>query len=351
MQYNENKRILIVLLSGGLGDLLLSTSVLKPLKEHYLDCHITMMVRDGRQALLCYNKLIDDFLPVHNGDLNGNNFEQFLSKVKAGKFDIALVLWSTSKIAHLISKAKIPIRVGQGSRLFYSYLYTHKVSIRSEKGDTLSHWTDIMLDYVRALDIPIEKTEIKLDIPQEIVVEMKERLMERAVSSDFKPPFWGLHIGKGMELEPNRWPVDFFAKLADRITEKLGGTVVLTGDKTEQKLVKYVQEKMVHKSIEFSGQTSIDELAGLLKSFDAFIAPDTGPAHLSSILGTPTVSIFALKSDFPNRWKPFGEKVAVVLNEQNTCKLKCVKEKCRYFDCYNSINIDDIVKKIEHLLN
>ena len=347
---SQSKRILIILLSGGLGDVLLSTSVLKPLKNSYKDSRITMMVKDGIQNILSFNNLIDDFFPVPDGDLNGGNFDIWLDKIKLAKFDIALVLWSTSKTAHLVNKAKIPIRVGQGSRLFYSYLYTHKVGIRSEKGDTQSHWTDIMLDYVRALNVPVEKADIKLEIPTEIIEKMKERLISTAESLDLKPPFWGFHAGKGMELDAERWPVIFFAELADRIIEKFGGTIVFTGNKKEEDLVKAIQSKMKQNALNFTGKTSLKELAGLLLSFNAFIAPDTGPGHLSAILGVPTISLFALKSDFPNRWKPFGGKVEIVLNEQNKCNLKCIKEKCRFFDCYNYINKEEIINKIEKLL-
>ena len=151
----SGKRILILLLAGGVGDVLLSTVVLKPLKDYYPDSYIAMMVKTGMEDLLEENELVSEVLSVRDGNLKGENFDYWLERVRERRFDIAIVLWNRSQEAHLVFRAGIPVRVGQGSRLFYSFLYTHKVSVRSEHGDVESHWTDIMLDYVRALGIPV----------------------------------------------------------------------------------------------------------------------------------------------------------------------------------------------------
>ena len=46
--------------------------------------------------------------------------------------------------------ADIPVRVGQARR-FYSFRFTDRVVVRSEHGDVTSHWSQILLDYARAI--------------------------------------------------------------------------------------------------------------------------------------------------------------------------------------------------------
>ncbi len=340
------KRILVILLAGGVGDVLLSTVVLKPLKDFYKDSSITMMVRSGMEQLLDGNEYLTEILTVKDGDIKGKKFDYWLKRIREGQFDIAIVLWSRSHEAWLVYRAGIPVRVGQSSRLLYSFLYNHKVKVRSENFDTVTHWTEIMLDYVRALDVPVGKSEVRIDVPVDMIYEMKLLLNHHADDAGLHPPFWALHVTKGLNVDAGKWPVAFFAKLADSIVDELGGAVVFTGASGEENIVEAVRAKMNRKSISFVGKTTLKELAALAVCSRAFICPDSGPGHIAAVMGVPTISIFALKSDFPNRWKPFGPKVASVVPSENKCGLKCVKERCNTFECYNYIEIKQIVAKI-----
>ncbi len=340
------KRILILLLAGGLGDVLLSTVVLKPLKAFYSNSSITMMVKAGMEALIEDNEYVTEILSVKDGNLKGEAFRKWLVQIKERHFDVALVLWNRCEEARLVYEAGIPVRVGQGSRLFYSFLYTHKVTVRSEKGDTVTHWTDIMLDYVRALGIPASKAEVSIRFPSdELFYDMQ--LLLRHYAKNAEGPFWGLHVSKGLKVSPEQWPIDFFAKLGDTIVEELGGAVVLTGTSDDLPIVSLVASKMKRPCVNLAGKTDLRELAALMCSLRGFVAPDTGPGHIAAVMGVPTVSIFALKSDFPNRWKPFGVKVAVITPEKFNCtQKKCVKEKCSEFICYNALDPKQIVAKL-----
>ena len=343
------KRILIIILSGGIGDVLLSTVVLKPLKEYYPDSSITMMIKTGMEELIDDNEYVTEILSVKDGNLKGKNFDEWLDKIKERHFDIAIVLWSRPEEAYLIYRAGIPVRVGQSSRIFYSFLYTNKVSVRTEKGDTVTHWTDIMLDYVRALDIPVSKAEVIFRFPtDDLFYDMKMLLNHYA--GDKKGPFFFFFFCKGLKTDIEKWPVAYFAKLGDTIVEELGGTVVLTGSASEVPIVEKVSSLMNKPNINFAGKTNINELAALITCLRGFIAPDTGTGHISAVLGVPTVSIFALKSDFPNRWKPFGPKVAFVVPKSYICnQKKCIKEKCPRFTCYNGIDPKYVVSKLAGL--
>src|SRR5207253_1883157 len=55
---------------------------------------------------------------------------------------------------------------------------------------------------------------------------------------------------------------------------------------------------------------SLEDLAGVLTRAAVFIGNDSGPGHLSAVLGTPTVSVF-LSTD-PQVWAPLGPRVRVI---------------------------------------
>ena len=67
---------------------------------------------------------------------------------------------------------------------------------------------------------------------------------------------------------------------------------------------------MQHGSIDISGQTTIRQLASVIKRARVFISNDSGPVHLASSVGTPVISIFGRKQPglSPKRWGPTGLK-------------------------------------------
>ena len=75
----------------------------------------------------------------------------FAERLRAARFDAAIVTWATPRSAALPFAAGIPLRVGQ-SRRSYSLLFNRRVTVRSELGDHTTHWTQILLDYARALN-------------------------------------------------------------------------------------------------------------------------------------------------------------------------------------------------------
>lgn len=342
------KRILVVALGGGMGDLLLSSIILKPLKAHFLDSSITVMIRKGYEDLFDGNEYVTGIFSVENGNLKGKKFKYWLNRVRESHFDIAIVLWNRAPEAFLLYRAGIPIRVGSDSRFLYSFLYTHKVRVRSEHGDTTSHWTEIICDYIRELEIPINKPELRLSIPFELIRDMNLRLLAEA--GDRKAPFFGVHFCKGMQLDLNRWPTDYFADLINKLGAKFGGTFVFVGTEKELPIVEAIISKTYVSCLNMAGKTSLRELAALSLSFSAFLSSDSGPGHVAAIIGTPTISLFPMKSDFPNRWRPWGDRSVALTPEKNSCPLHCVKENCPKFDCYRYITAEQVSSQLKKIV-
>jgi ADP-heptose:LPS heptosyltransferase len=208
-----------------------------------------------------------------------------------------------------------------------------------------SHWVECLLDYIRALNCTIRDPEVVMEVGDESYRKV-DTLLDSA-----KAPLIGLHVGKGIPLDENRWPVQFFARLADAVAGHFGGTLILTGDSREKRLVDQVESLMERRALNMAGKTSLKELAALVSRCRAFICPDSAPGHIAAAMKVPTVALFALKSDFPERWKPYGTSCAVVRPESIECSRKCIKEYCPQFRCYEQISTDQVLSALEGLLN
>lgn len=96
---------------------------------------------------------------------------------------------------------------------------------------------------------------------------------------------------------------------------------------------------------DYSGNTTLRELAMLLRDADLVISNDSGPMHLANAVGTPVITFFGAGN--PAETTPFYAKNAVVLNKHLECS-PCVKNVCKFetVRCLEQISADEIYQKI-----
>lgn len=341
------KKILIIHTGGGLGDVLLSTPVIEALKLNYPEAQIDFMARPYTSAAVRNNPFIHTVYTVDKEKMAWSEAFSWSRKLAKQKYDAALVLWSNSPLAFMLYFARIPIRVGQDSRFTYSWTYTHKVKIRSEHGDEQTHWSDIMLDYVRALNIPVPQLKPRFVIPETATQKAKQLMQTLPQNSG---PIIGLHPSKGISNVAKIWPTSVFADWLKALYSQLQARLVVTGGPKERDITTKIIEEAQVPCLNLAGQTDTEVLAAVAQQCQVFICPDSSPAHLAAISGVPTLDIFALKSDFPNRWKAVGAPVVVIRPTTWKCQRLCCKEECPDFSCYKQIDGQQIVEGVKQLL-
>jgi ADP-heptose:LPS heptosyltransferase len=97
------------------------------------------------------------------------------------------------------------------------------------------------------------------------------------------------------------WPFDRCVQVVERLHQKYPKLkFVLTGAPSEQFLAQHFKDKDYVVSL--IGQTSVLELAALMKHFNVFLTGDTGPLHIACAMNTPLVALFGKTS--PNDTGP-----------------------------------------------
>ena len=337
--------ILIIHTHGGMGDLLLSSVLAEALHRCYPDCRVTFWAQARFAALLDHHPFVDARLELDPAAPLRENARI----LRAGHYDTVLIPWSVSRHAWLTWLAGIPTRVGQGGRLTYSFLFTHPVKVRSRQGDVTSRWTDIQLDYARILgcDVPPDLLPVVITTPAEKETAATH-LHELGFSDD--RPVCGLHICKGLAVDENRWPLDRFADIAAGLLRQ-GFNIILTGTANEQPLTSKVAVRARAmltadtgaRIVDLAGACSLRETAALIERMNVLICPDTGTGHLAAALGVPVVSIFPVRSDISERWRPAIDPHRVIRPVRYECAGACVKEKCPRFTCLLHIDPDEVV--------
>ncbi|MBM3462747.1 MAG: glycosyltransferase family 9 protein [Armatimonadetes bacterium] len=333
------KRILVVHARGGMGDVLLSTPVLEALQKRY-KVPLDVLVRSGSAAMVERNPVVSEVMVAEEGDLDHTKtWSRWLNALKKREYSLAVVLWSKFPEASLVYRAGIRHRVGQDSRLMYSWMYTRRVRVRSEHGDTKSHWVECLMDYARAVNAELSDPMPRLFLDDAIRAQAAEILRGAGVDG----PYSVLHVGRGTPLE-GRMPTAPFARIGDAMASALGMPVVLTGGSAEIAIVESVASGMRERSVPLAGRLTVAQLGGVLEKAAVAVANDSGPMHMAAALDAPTVGLFAMEKDLPDRWGPRGKRAQLVRPASFRCSEECLKETCPQMVCYEDLAPEVVVE-------
>ena len=114
-----------------------------------------------------------------------------------------------------------------------------------------------------------------------------------------------MHIGAGAETK--RWPIAAFGGLIDLLVSRAGVNIVLCGGPDETELAEELVAVVRHNENLFSfvGKVGLADLPIVLRSCDLFVGNDSGPKHLASSLGVPTIGIHSGSVD-ALEWGPWA---------------------------------------------
>ncbi len=328
------KRALVIATGGGIGDVLLATPVIRALRAAHDE--VFALVAPAHRDVLANNP---DLAAVWTDDVP---FGRQVARIRAHRFDASITTWATLRSAALPFFARIPKRVGQARRI-YSGLFTRRVVVRSERGDHRTHWTHILLDYARALGCDVTDAMPVFVVPESARVSVRARLAERGIAGAYAV----LHPTRGIAAGRERWPTARFAQLARALHVAEDVPVVVTGGGADRALADTIAAD--GNAVSFGGATTLAEFGALAEGAHVVVAMDSGPMHVAAAVGAPTLGIFALQADEPDRWAPLGPRTGV-LRATHPCPPDHRKETCPDFACIAALDIPRVLAGVRELV-
>jgi ADP-heptose:LPS heptosyltransferase len=101
--------------------------------------------------------------------------------------------------------------------------------------------------------------------------------------------------GSSAHRPEKRWPVESYARLAERL-EATGLDVVIVGGLQESALARTIQGR-ARRARDLTGRTDFAQIAWLGARAAIAVGNDTGPVHLIAAAGAPTIALFSSASD------------------------------------------------------
>jgi ADP-heptose:LPS heptosyltransferase len=328
-------KALIVCTGGGIGDVLLATPTMRALQSRFDE--VVALTSPAHRAVLVNQPMLSE---VWTDDAD---FAAQAARVGAYGFDAAIVTWATLRSAALPFVGRVPLRVGQARRL-YSNLFNRRVTVRSERGDHASHWTQILLDFARQLECDVDDATPSFPIATPDREEAQRLLRARGLTG----PFAILHPTRGISgAAARRWPTERLGELGRALRERTGGNLLVSGSMRDAGLADEIARAAGGTSL--AGATTLGSFAALAEASLCVVAMDSGPMHVAAAVGAPTLGIFALRSDEPQRWAPLGPRAAVFRGSY-PCPPQHRKETCPNFACVAELDVPRVIAQLSGLL-
>src|SRR5207247_46222 len=138
-----------------------------------------------------------------------------------------------------------------------------------------------------------------------------------------------------------------YAALADRFAET-GANVALIGSPAEMEVSDQVQSRTRTQPIVLTSKTTVTEATAIISAADVLVTNDTGPAHIGSAVGTPTLVIFGPTN--PLTTYPFGPRAEIIRRPPDCAP--CMLRDCPIdHRCMTAITADEVFARAEALMS
>ena len=292
------KKICLMRLSA-IGDVCHAVAMVTRIQSQWRDAEITWVIGKVEYQLV---KLMPNVRFIIFDKSKGKAAVESLKAEVAGETLDALLMMQVALRANLASrviKAKQRIGFDWSRSKELHWLFANKRVAATKHAHVLKGF----MDFADALGVP-ETKPVSWNIP--VAPEDAQWGEEQAKA-----------LGKYVVISPaaskaeRNWLPQRYASIADYIQEA-GVAVILCGGPgdLDRKTADAIKASVKQPLQDFTGQTTLHQLLMLLKHAHLVIAPDTGPAHMATTVGTPVVGLYAHSN--PRRTGPYNDLDRVV---------------------------------------
>jgi heptosyltransferase-2 len=354
-----------------LGDAIMSTPALMRLRDAMPHAHIALLTSAKLADLWQSHPAIDEVIPFSKTDGIG----QVSRRLRAGKFDQALIFPNSFRSACESWMASIPRRIGFGGNARNILLtkvvprrvtdiQMHKRSTQEVEqlietsphkprdrypasGHHLHNYLHLVAEFganpapapprINVTPDEIQSLRVKYSLPADVPV---------------------IALKPGAEYGPaKRWPSDRFVQSALQIESAQPCLWLITGGPGDLPLANELLSNLQSllpaagdRLKNLAGATTLRDLCVVLAACDVVITNDTGPMHLAAAVGTPVVVPFGSTSpELTGPGLPGDEQHRLILG-QAPCA-PCFRRKCPVdFRCMHSIHPTRVTEEVLEIL-
>ncbi len=329
-------RKFLVINMNYMGDALLTTPAIAALRQAFPEARIDTVVGTGAAVeVLAGNPDLDSIIARTARGSLGRVMQTF-QLLREGRYTDAIILPPLPAYAAAAWLARTPRRVGLGGRGMNRFLtemrQTHSV-----------HMADTMRD---TMPVPIDP-----NIPRRLVVTVETEAWESAekllgeTGLALEGPLLAVNVGATRPQK--RWFAESFAQTLDLLADI---PCVLVGAGAGDSALASEVLKLTRKStpVNLVGRTGVKSLAAVLQRCSLLLSADSGPMHLATAVGTPSLALFG--STNPAVTGPF-DSLSETIYKALPCAPCGNHPTCEgRYDCLRTITPEEVAAAARGLL-
>lgn len=321
----EINKILVITLSN-IGDVILTTPVIKLLKERFPESSLSVMCSNRVAELFHPDPLVENVI-VYNKHIPLSKKIELTFRLRKMNYDIVVDLRHTL----------FPLFLGAK---YSNAVFKLRKNMNIHKRDF--HLKDLL---ELNLNLEIEKKLPYIHISEETRKEV-EGMLEKKMGEKKKY----IVVSPGGGSNAKLWPKEKFLELCKLIESNFNYKFFLVGDKKDRKITEWICNSINSKNqlIDIAGETSLLELGEVIKRANLLITNDSGILHIGSAVKTPVVALFGPTNEI--NYGPLGEKTKVIKKEMD-CR-PCVYAQCKSSQpCLDKIRVSEVYEAVKNFLN
>jgi len=321
----QYKKILVVRFSS-LGDVLLTTPIIRALKNKYNEAQIHVIVKKEFADVFAGNNNLSRVLLYEK-----ESDSEIKTVLTNEKYDLVVDLqnnWRSRKLLKGVSTNIIRFKKPTFAKIM---LVHFKINLLKEK-------KSIVKRYAETAGVVLDEGGLEIFVPQ----ETKAKLESKGNYIGFAP---------GAKHFTKRWPPEYFVDLGS-ILSNAGYQIVIFGGRSDKQICDNVSSN-IKNSLNLQNEDKLHQTVADMKLCKLILTNDSGLMHAASAAGVPLVSIFgSTVKDFG--FVPFGVQNLILENNSLFCrpcshigKSNCPKT---HFKCMKEITPGFVLKHLQNLL-
>ena len=345
IETSEPQSIFILRLSA-IGDVCHTIATVQAIQERYPNSKITWLIGKVEHSLVAHLPNIE-FI-IFNKSNGIKEYFKLNTQLKKRQFDVLLHMQVSlrASLASLCIRARTRWGFDRVRAKDLQWLFTNK----KIPNKTRCHVADGLNQFALAIGANSNK-ELTWNFSPPIEAQkwLNEHIKDNEKYIVISPS----------ASHPNRnWDTNSYIQIAEYLSEK-GYKVYITGSThiREKELAENICSRSKNPLINLSGKTNLPQLSALIERAELLLSPDSGPAHIATIVNTKVVGLYAISN--PERTGPYHSIYSCVsvykelIEEEMNTEIKNIKwgSRLKGHDLMSKISVEDVITSINQQLS
>lgn len=317
-------KVLIIRLSS-LGDILLTTPLLRALKKINPQLEIDFLLRQEYKDVLSLNPNLHELFLFTRNDFDNL---KILNHLRGRNYNLIIDLQNNLRSRGITSKLN-------GEKVRFDKKSFQKILLVKAKINLLKNESPIPVRYAKVIE-GLTLDNLGLDL-----------FTDKTPSADIQNKSNLIGLCPGARHFTKRWPVEYYIQLGKYLIQN-NFNIVLFGGRIDSEICKKIN-KEVPEIINLQNDDKILQTAADMKLCKAIVCNDTGLMHTAAAVGVKVLTIFG-SSVKEFGFAPYNARNLLIENNSLSCR-PCShigRENCpeKHFACMKEIKPDFVFNEL-----